>query len=114
MSTPNSDAPKNNHFYTLQSQIYEEISPDVVNDMLQLFSFDVYSLLDTGFKMLFVTSIVAMKFDVLPEILEEPFFILDSVSTLVGDSVVVKRVYKSCPISFPNIVTLIYLKNTIC
>lgn len=31
------------------------------------------------------------------------------VSTLIGDSVVAKRVYKGCPISFPNRVTLVDL-----
>ncbi|KAK4709703.1 hypothetical protein R3W88_004216 [Solanum pinnatisectum] len=36
-SGSNSDAPKNNHFYTLQSQSDQEGSPDVVTGMLQVF-----------------------------------------------------------------------------
>ena len=55
--------------------------------------------------MSFVTPLVAMKFDILPDILDEIF----SVSTPVGDSVVAKRVYKGCPISLPNRVTLVDL-----
>ena len=46
-----------------------------------------------------------MKFYVLPNVLDEPF----SVSTQVDDSVVAKRVYRGCPISLPNRVTLVYL-----
>ena len=45
----------------------------------------------------FVTPLVDMKFEILPDILEEP-----SVTTMVGDSVVVKRVCKGCPIFLPN------------
>ena len=49
-------------------------SPDVVTSMWQLFSFDVYALLDHGATLSFMTSLVAMKFDILPDILDEPFF----------------------------------------
>ena len=44
-----------------------------------------------------------MMFDVLPDILVEPF----PVYTLMGHSVVAKRVYQSCPIILSNSVTLI-------
>jgi len=54
----------------------------------------VYALLDPGATLSFVTPYVAMKFDVLPDILLEPF----SISTHVGDSMVSKRVYRKCPI----------------
>ena len=43
------------------------------------------------------------NFEILPDILDEPF------STPVGDSVVVSRVYKGCPISLSNRVTLVDL-----
>jgi len=46
-----------------------------------------------------------MKFEILPDVLEEPF----SVSTPVGDSIVAKRVYRSCPISLSHKVTLVDL-----
>jgi len=46
-----------------------------------------------------------MRFDVLRDMLVDPF----SVSTLVGDSIVAKRVYKKCPISLSHRVTLVDL-----
>jgi len=104
-SGSNSDAPKKNHFYALQSRGDQESSPDVVTGMLQVFSFDVYALLDPGATLSFVTPFVVMKFEILPDVLEEPFW----VSTLLGDSVVAKRVYWSCPISLSHKVTLIDL-----
>ena len=75
----------------------------MVTGMLQLFSFDVYALLDPGFTLSFLTPLVSMMFYILPDILDKPFFLI---STLVGDSVVVNRVYKGCIIFFPNRVTL--------
>ena len=39
------------------------------------------------------------------DVLMEPLL----VATPVGDNVVAKRVFRSCPISFPNIVTLVDL-----
>uniref|UniRef100_M1BQ68 Gag-pol polyprotein n=1 Tax=Solanum tuberosum TaxID=4113 RepID=M1BQ68_SOLTU len=86
-SDSNSDAPKKNHFYALQSRGDQESSPNVVTGMLQVFSIDVYALLDPSATLSFVTPFVAMKFDVLPETLTKPF----SVSTPVGDSVVAKK-----------------------
>ena len=52
-----------------------------------------------------MTPIVAMKFYILLDILDEPF----SISIKVGDSVVVERVYKGCPISLTNRATLVDL-----
>ena len=46
-----------------------------------------------------------MKFEILPDILDETF----SVSTPVGVSVVVDRVYTGCPISLPNRVMFVVL-----
>ena len=73
--------------------------------MLQVFSINIYALLDPGVTFSFVTPLEATKFDVLPDVLVEPF----SVSTLVGDSVVAKRVYKSYPILLSNRITLVDL-----
>ena len=47
-SAPNSDAPKENYFYALQSCSDQESSTEVVTGMLKLFSFNVYALLDPG------------------------------------------------------------------
>ena len=44
-------------------------------------------------------------FDILPYVLIEPFLVTAS----VGDSVVAGRVFRTCPISFPNRVTLVDL-----
>ena len=52
-----------------------------------------------------MTPLLDMIYGIRPDILDEPF----SVSILMGDSVVSKRVYKGCPISLPNRVTLVYL-----
>ena len=82
-----SDAPKKNRFYALRSRGEQETSPDVVTGMLKVFSLDVYALHDTGATLSFVTPLVAKKFDILPDILNEPFL----VSTLVGELVVAKR-----------------------
>jgi len=50
-----------------------------------------------------MTPFVAMIFEILPEVLIEPF----SVSTLVGESVVGKIVYRSCPVSLSYKITLV-------
>ena len=71
--------------------------------MLRVFSIDVYALLDTGATFSFVTPLIARKFDILPDILNEPFM----VTTPVGELVVVERSYRNCPIMLPNIVTYV-------
>ncbi|XP_049388796.1 uncharacterized protein LOC125853135 [Solanum stenotomum] len=101
-SGSNVDAPKKNRFYALQSRNDLEGSPNVVTGILQVFSIDVYALLDPGSTFSFVTPFVVMKFEVPPEELKEPF----SVSTPAGESVVAKRVYSISPISLPYRVTL--------
>lgn len=54
-----SDAPKKNRFYALRFRGEQENSPDVVTDMLKIFTFDVYALLDSGATLSFVTTLVA-------------------------------------------------------
>ena len=83
-SGPNSEAPKRNHFYAFKDSGKQENFPDFVMDMLQLFSVNVYSLLDPGATLYFFTPLVDRKFDVLPNVSIEPF----SVCTPMGDSVV--------------------------
>ena len=74
--------------------------------MLKVFSIDVYALLDLDATLSFVTPLVAKKFDILPDTLHEPFI----VSTLVGKSVVAKRVYRNCQIILPNIISNVDLE----
>uniref|UniRef100_M1D9T4 Gag-pol polyprotein n=1 Tax=Solanum tuberosum TaxID=4113 RepID=M1D9T4_SOLTU len=84
-----------NRLYPINSRQEQEDSPDVVTGMIQVFDFTVFALLDPGVSLSFVTSYVAMNFDVLPEQLSEPF----SVSTHVGEFILTERVYRDCPIS---------------
>ena len=77
----------------------------MVTDMLQVFSMYVYALLDPGATLSFVTPLISKKIENLPDILNEPFM----VSTLVGESVVAKRVYRNCPIILSNRVTHVEL-----
>ncbi|XP_049358864.1 uncharacterized protein LOC125823545 [Solanum verrucosum] len=70
LSGSNFDAPKKNRLHTLQSRSDQEGSPDVVTVMLQVFSINVYALLELGATLSFVTPFVAMKFDVLPDVLK--------------------------------------------
>ena len=61
----------------------------------------VYALVDLGASLYFVTPYLAVDFRVSPKILVEPF----SVSTLVGKTIIARRVYKNYPI-------MIFLKST--
>ena len=69
---------------------------------LHVFSFPLYALLDPGSTLSFVSPFVASKFDLLPEILHEPFL----VSTPIGDNIRAERVYKEYPINILDKVTL--------
>ena len=66
----------------------------MVTGMLQVFIIIVYALLDPGANLYFVSPLVAKKFDILPDILKEPFMM----NTLIGESVFEKRVYRNCSI----------------
>ncbi|XP_015086975.1 uncharacterized protein LOC107030088 [Solanum pennellii] len=84
----NSEAPKRNYFYALKARGKQKTSPDVVTGKLPVFFVNVYAFLDPGSTLSFVTPLVATKFDVLPNVLIEPF----PVCTTMVDSVVAKRV----------------------
>ncbi|KAG5600328.1 hypothetical protein H5410_031698 [Solanum commersonii] len=81
-----------NRLYAITSRQEQENSPDVVTGLIKVFTLDVYTLLNAGANLFFVTPYVANNFDVLPEKLCEPF----CVSTPVGTRVVRFRI--------PNIV----------
>ena len=99
------EAPKKYRFYALRSRGEQETSPHVVTGMLKVFSIDVYALLDPGATLSFFTPLVDNKFDILPDILHKLFI----VSTPVGEPVVAKRMYRNCPIIFPNRVSYVEL-----
>ncbi|WMV45072.1 hypothetical protein MTR67_038457 [Solanum verrucosum] len=68
-------APRQNRFYAFHTQQDHKGSLDVVTDMLEVFHFDVYALLDLGVTLSFVTYYVAMRFDIGLEILSNSFSI---------------------------------------
>jgi len=63
--------------------------------MLRVFYFDVYVLMDPDLSFSYVTPLVAVNFEMDPELIFEIIL----VCTLVGESVIAKRVYKKCPIA---------------
>lgn len=69
-----------------------EKSRDVVIGMLWVFDHDVYTLLNLGVDLNFVTPYLFMSFDVSPKILLEPYLIY----TPISDSMLAKRVYRNC------------------
>ncbi|KAH0768772.1 hypothetical protein KY290_012753 [Solanum tuberosum] len=76
-------------------------SPDVVTDILNVFQLDVYPLLDPSATLSFLTPYVAMRFDVLLDVLLDPF----SIYAPIGDSIVAKMVYRKTRVVkflFPN------------
>ncbi|XP_070013970.1 uncharacterized protein [Nicotiana sylvestris] len=72
-----------------------EASPDVVTGIPAIQSHDVYALIDPGSTLSYVTPFVAMEFGTEPEQLHEPFL----VSTPVGESISVARVYRGCVVT---------------
>ena len=90
-----------NRLYALQVRQDQEDSPDVVTGTLRVFDLDVYALLDPGATLSFVTPYIAVKFGVSPKTLSEPF----SVSTLIGDPVIARQVYRKCPVKVSQKVT---------
>ena len=57
-----------NRFYALKGREEQEKSTDVVTGMLQVFSTSVYALLDTGSTLSFVTPLLDLTFEILPEV----------------------------------------------
>ena len=58
-ASDSNESQKNNHLYALCSRGEQETSPDVVTDMLKVFSIDVYVLLDPDATLSFVPPLVA-------------------------------------------------------
>ena len=72
-SGPSSEDPYKNFFYALMARGEQESFPVVVTSMLQVFFINVYSLIEQGATISFLTPLVAKKFDVLLNVLVEPF-----------------------------------------
>ena len=66
----------------------------MVTGMLQIFSTAFYPLVDRGSTLLFVTPLLALTFEILPDVLHDPIV----VSTPLGYNVRTDRLYKDCPI----------------
>ncbi|XP_070047399.1 uncharacterized protein [Nicotiana tomentosiformis] len=80
-----------NCVYALAGRQDQESSPDVVMGILSVSSYDVYTLIDPGSTLSYVTLFVASKFGIEPELIK-PF----EVSTPVGDPLIARRVYRDC------------------
>ena len=74
---------------------------------LQVFDLDFYALLDPEVTLSFITPFIEVKFDVNLETLSEPF----SVSSLVGDQVIPRWIYRNFPVMVSQKVTLVDLEN---
>ncbi|XP_075099244.1 uncharacterized protein LOC142176079 [Nicotiana tabacum] len=82
-----------------------EARGDVVTGMLTIFTFDAYALIDPGTTLSHVTPYIAKKFGIEPEKLCEPF----EVSTIVGESVIARYIYKGCPVKVHHRLTVVDL-----
>ncbi|XP_075076642.1 uncharacterized protein LOC142163271 [Nicotiana tabacum] len=91
-----------NRIYVLSSRQDLESSPDVVTGILSVFSIDMYALIDPGSTLSYISPFVASKWDREPKLLQQSF----EVSTPMGESVVVRRVYRSCDVKIHDRHTL--------
>ena len=62
----------------------------------------MYALLDPGSSFSYVTPLIAVNFEMSPEIFPEPIL----VSTPVGGLIVAQKVYKKCPVTILHSVLL--------
>ncbi|XP_070017466.1 uncharacterized protein [Nicotiana sylvestris] len=91
-----------NRIYALSSRQDLESSPDVVTGILSVFSIDMYALIDPGSTLSYISPFIASKWDREPELLHKSF----EVSTPMGESVVVRWVYRSCDVKIHDRHTL--------
>ena len=92
-STTAAEPLKRNKLYSLKGKEEQEKSDDVVTGMLRVFSTPPYALLDPGSTISFLTPLLVLTFEILPEILHN----LIVVSTPLGESVRTDRTYKDFP-----------------
>ena len=72
-----------NNIYSITSFQEQENSPDFVTSMIKVFSLDVYSLLNLGASLSFVTSYVENNYAIPPEKICEPFCVSISIEYIV-------------------------------
>lgn len=70
-NAPTVEPPKRNKIYALKGRLEKENFADVVTGMLQVFSTSVYALLDPGSTLYFMTPLLALTFETLPEVLHD-------------------------------------------
>ncbi|XP_069144454.1 uncharacterized protein [Solanum lycopersicum] len=85
--------PKRNRFYALKAREEQEKSADVVTCKLQVFSNSTNALLDQSSTLSFITPLLAITFDIFPDVLRDPIV----VSTPLGENVKTNRLHKDCP-----------------
>lgn len=78
--------------YALSTFQYSESSSTIVIGMVKLFTHDTYYLLDPGSTLSYVTPYMANYFGFDHECILDPF----SISTLVGDCIMARKVYRGC------------------
>lgn len=86
------------YLYAIGGHHDQENSQDVDNGMLQVFSFDIYALLDLSATLSFVTPHVITMLDFFSQCLLEPF----SMFVPVGKSILVEKVYIGCTLSIQH------------
>ncbi|XP_070013733.1 uncharacterized protein [Nicotiana sylvestris] len=84
-----------NRIYALAGRQDQESSLDIVTGMLTICSHNVYALIDAGSTLSCITPFVARKFDIVLEILREPF----AVSTPVRELIIARHIYRGCTIT---------------
>ncbi|XP_070010317.1 uncharacterized protein [Nicotiana sylvestris] len=82
-------------FYAMSGRQTAKASTNIVTSILTVQILDVYALIDPGSTLSYVTLFVAMEFGIKPNQLHEQF----SVSTPVGESITVSRVYRGCVVT---------------
>ena len=71
-----------------------EAAPDVIRGKISLFDFEIYALIDPGATHSFIASTTASSLPITPGVLGKDL----TVSTPLGDCIIVQTVYRDCPL----------------
>lgn len=104
-SATSSNGTSQNNLYAYATLPEYEAFSDIITGMLDLFSRDVYYLLNLGSTLYYITLYVEVNFGFVLKCISNPFF----VSTLVGVFIVDRKVYKGCLVSICDKETLVDL-----